>query len=89
MNIRNLCIAIGAATGLIGISGAAIADGKATFEAACAECHDATDFDGETIDDIKEMISQIMNGEIKHKTELKLSDQEAADIAAYFATGGK
>ncbi len=89
MNIKHLGFAAGLAAGLIGWSGAALADGKGTFEGVCAECHDAADFEGEAAADLQEVISQIVNGEVKHKKKLTLSDAEVAEIASFLAAGGK
>ena len=90
MNIKHLTFVNGTAVGLIGFRSAVLADGKATYDAICAECHEADDFEGESADDLKEVISQIVNGEIDHKKDLsKLSDQEVADMAVFYASGGK
>ena len=90
MNIKHLTLVVGTAAGLIGFSSVVLADGKATYDAICSECHEADDFEGESADDLKEIISQIVNGEIDHKKDLsKLSDQEVADMAVFYASGGK
>ncbi len=89
MKTRYLGFAIGIAAGFIGFSGAVLADGKATFDSICSDCHEADDFEGESVDELKETISQIVDGEIDHKKELKLSDQEIADMAAFYSSGGK
>jgi mono/diheme cytochrome c family protein len=89
MKIKHLGFAAGVAAGLIGWSGAALADGKATFEGICAECHEAADFEGEPAADLQETISQIVKGELKHKKKLTLSDAEVAEIASFLAAGGK
>ena len=78
--------------GLLATSVAASADvaaGKARFNAVCAECHDSADFEGENIGALEATLKRISSGEIKHKKSLTLSDREAADIAAYMASGGK
>jgi mono/diheme cytochrome c family protein len=89
MNIKHLGLAAGLAAGLVGWSGAALADGKATFEGICAECHDAADFEGEAVADLQATIGQIVKGELKHKKKLTLSDAEVAEIASFLAAGGK
>lgn len=76
--------------GLAGFSGAASADaaaGKAKFTAACAECHEVADFEGESAAALTETIKAIVAGKQKHKNALKLSDAEIADLAAYMAAG--
>jgi cytochrome c553 len=76
--------------GLAGFSGVASADaaaGKAKFTAACAECHEVADFEGETAAALTETLKAIVAGKQKHKNALKLSDAEVADLAAYMAAG--
>jgi mono/diheme cytochrome c family protein len=65
------------------------AAGKAKFEAECAECHEAGDFEGEDAAALADSLKQISAGQMKHKQALKLSDAEAADLAAFMASGGK
>jgi cytochrome c553 len=89
MRVKHFGILVGTAACIVGFSGTVLADGKATFDAICSECHAADDFEGETVDDIQEMISQIVNGEIEHKKKLELTDQQIADMAAFYASGGK
>jgi cytochrome c553 len=76
--------------GLAGFSGVASADaaaGKAKFTAACAECHEVADFEGESAAALTETLKAIVAGKQKHKNALKLSDAEIADLAAYMAAG--
>ncbi|HSQ70494.1 MAG TPA: c-type cytochrome [Steroidobacteraceae bacterium] len=84
---------VGLATlGLAGWSLSASADaaaGKAKFDATCADCHEAGDFEGEDAAALADSLKQIVGGQLKHKQALKLSDQEIADVAAYMASGGK
>ena len=86
---RIFAVAI-ATLGLAGFSGVASADaaaGKAKFEATCAECHEAGDFAGEDAAALGATLKKIVAGQQKHKTALKLSDAEIADLAAYMAAG--
>ena len=86
---RIFAVAI-ATLGLAGFSGVASADaaaGKAKFEAVCAECHEAGDFAGEDAAALGATLKKIVAGQQKHKTALKLSDAEIADLAAYMAAG--
>jgi mono/diheme cytochrome c family protein len=88
---RSLVVAA-AALGLAGWSLAASADaaaGKAKFASACAECHDASDFQGEDVKGLTDSIRKIAAGQMKHKSPIKLSDQEISDVAAYMSSGGK
>lgn len=63
------------------------AAGKAKFAAACAECHEAADFEGESAAALTESLKKIVAGTQKHKEPLKLTDAEVADLAAYMAAG--
>ena len=86
---RIFAVAI-ATLGLAGFSGVASADaaaGKAKFEAACAECHEAGDFEGEDAAALTATLKKMVAGQQKHKTALKLSDAEIADLAAFMSAG--
>jgi mono/diheme cytochrome c family protein len=91
LKIRILATIVVVAAGLAGYSGSALADaaaGKALFEKDCTECHEAADFKGEDAKEIQASIEQISAGKVKHKKALKLSAEQAADLAAYMVTGG-
>jgi mono/diheme cytochrome c family protein len=86
---RFFAVAI-ATLGFAGFSGVVSADaaaGKAKFEAICAECHEAGDFAGEDAAALTATLKKMVAGQQKHKTALKLSDAEIADVAAYMAAG--
>jgi cytochrome c553 len=86
---RIFAVAI-ATLGLAGFSGVASADaaaGNAKFEATCAECHEAGDFEGEDAAALTATLKKMVAGQQKHKTALKLSDAEIADLAAYMSAG--
>jgi len=86
---RILCVTV-TTLGLAGFSGVASADaaaGKTKFEAQCAECHEVADFEGETAAALTESLKKIVAGETKHKSALKLTDAEIADLAAFMAAG--
>jgi len=92
MKINRLMMVAVATAGLVGYGHAALADaaaGKATFDEICAECHEAADFEGEDAAALADTVKQISAGQVKHKKALKLTDQQAADVAAYMASGGK
>ncbi|HEX5650093.1 MAG TPA: c-type cytochrome [Steroidobacteraceae bacterium] len=86
---RIFAVAI-ATLGLAGFSGVASADaaaGKAKFTADCAECHEVGDFAGEDAAALSATLKKIVAGQQKHKSALKLTDAEIADVAAYMAAG--
>ncbi|NJD31489.1 MAG: hypothetical protein FIB04_06345 [Gammaproteobacteria bacterium] len=92
MKTGRVLVVTAAALGLAGWSLAAGADaaaGKAKFAASCAECHDVSDFQGEDVKGLTEAIRKIATGQLKHKSPIKLTDQEIPDVAAYMSSGGK
>lgn len=66
---------------------AAHANGKAKFEADCAECHEAGDFAGEDANGLADTIKKIVAGQQKHKSKLALTDAEVTAVATFMATG--
>jgi mono/diheme cytochrome c family protein len=92
MKINKLLAISIASAGLAGYGSVATADaaaGKATFESICSECHEVADFEGESAADLTATVKKIVAGQMKHKKALKLTDQQAADVAAFMASGGK
>ena len=90
MNVTRILALSIAAFAIAGYSTAASADaaaGKAKFTAACAECHEVADFAGEDAKALTDSLKKIVAGQQKHKSALKLSDAEIADLAAYMAAG--
>lgn len=67
------------------------AAGKATFDEKCAECHYPDDFEGESVDAIAGFIGEVKSGAAEHKDKVvtEISDEEAANIAAFWASGAK
>ena len=55
--------------------------------AACAECHEAGDFEGEDAAALTATLKKMVAGQQKHKTALKLSDAEIADLAVFMSAG--
>lgn len=88
---RNILVATLAAGTLV-LAGPAFAGdaaaGKAKAE-PCAECHEPADFEGEDAASIEQAIKDVLAGKAKHKEKLdpKVA-ADAADIAAYWASGG-
>jgi mono/diheme cytochrome c family protein len=72
------------------LSGTALADaaaGKAKFEAQCAECHEAGDFEGTSAKELGETLTHMAAGHVKHKKPIKLTTAEIADVAAFLSAG--
>ena len=89
---RNMLVATLAA-GTLMLAGPAFAadaaKGKATHEEACAECHEAVDFEGMSAGEIEQAIKDIVAGKVKHKPKLESEiEAVAADLAAFYASGG-
>lgn len=76
-----------AALGMAGWSLSALADGKATFEKTCAECHEVGDFKGEDVKGLTDSIKKIAAGQMKHKAKITLSDADISAVATYMSTG--
>lgn len=79
------------AAGALAFSGAAMAGDAAAGEKkaeVCLDCHEpAEDFAGQKAADIEGKIKAVVAGKTKHGKKLALSDADAADIAAFFASG--
>lgn len=88
MKIKLLMVVSTAAV-LAGYGGSALADAKKSFDDVCAECHETADFEGENAADLTATIKKISAGQMKHKKAIKLTDEEAAAMAAFMAGGGK
>jgi mono/diheme cytochrome c family protein len=89
---RNILVATLAA-GTLMLAGPALAGdaakGKATHDEACAECHEAGDFEGTSAAELEQAIKDIVAGKIKHKPKLGSEiEAVAADLAAFYASGG-
>ena len=87
LRILALSVATFAIAGFSTTASADAAAGKAKFTAACAECHEAADFEGESAAALTDSMKKIVAGTQKHKEALKLSDAEIASLAAYMAAG--
>jgi cytochrome c553 len=87
MRILALSVATFAIAGFSTVVSADAAAGKAKFTAACAECHEVADFEGQSAAALTDSLKKIVAGTQKHKKALKLTDAEVADLAAYMAAG--
>ena len=88
VRILALSVATLALAGFSTIASADAAAGKAKFAAACAECHEVADFEGESAAALTDSIKKIVAGQQKHKSKLTLSDADIANVAAYMSSGG-
>jgi mono/diheme cytochrome c family protein len=81
-----------ACVALLGVNNALAADiaaGKTVADRQCLECHEAADWEGEDAASLSSLIHDIVAGKVKHKRPLQLSESDIANIAAYWARGGK
>jgi mono/diheme cytochrome c family protein len=78
-----------ATVGIAGYGSSAFADAKKMFDEVCSECHESADFEGEDAKEIEATIKKISAGQMKHKKAIKLTDAEAAAMAAFMVGGGK
>lgn len=71
-------------------SAADAAAGKAKVSQQCAECHRPADWDGETTAALESLLKDVVSGKVPHrKRPIQLTEQEIADVAAYWTSGRK
>ena len=70
-----------------GVAGAAdVAAGKAKVDAICSKCHEKEDWADQDAAAIQAKIKDVVDGKTKHKEKLKLTDEEMANVAAYWSS---
>lgn len=57
--------------------------------AACAECHQPRDWEGEGQASLESLIRDVARGNVKHSRKIELSETEIANIAAYWAASSR
>ena len=84
-----LTAAVAASMMVFGAAQAGDAAAGKTKAESCEDCHAPEDFEGSTVAELTQAIKDVVSGEIEHKKEkVSVSDADAADIAAYWASGG-
>lgn len=80
-----------AATAVLFTAGVHAADATAgrVAAAACAECHEPRDWEGETQAALESLIRDVVQGTVKHSRKIALGDAEIANLAAYWAAASK
>ena len=68
-----------------GVNAADAGKGQAVADAQCADCHEASEWQGESAEALATRIKDVAVGKTKHKSKIKLSDEEMRDVAAYWA----
>jgi mono/diheme cytochrome c family protein len=84
MKLACLCVLAVAVSGPG--SAADLAAGKAIVDKTCSKCHVKEDREGQDAAAVQSKIQEIVAGKAKHKIKLKLTDQQAADVAAYWTS---
>jgi mono/diheme cytochrome c family protein len=82
-------IAIGFGLGAGAAVAADVAAGKAEADHACGACHKAhspVDWKGDSAADIEARIKTVLAGTAKHPKKLQLTDEQIADVAAYWVS---
>jgi cytochrome c553 len=81
-------VALAGAIPLFAASSVSLADaaGKAKWDAACADCHEVSEYAGKPAADMTKTLKGMVGGTIKHKPTLKLTDAEIASLAAFLAS---
>lgn len=81
--LYELIVLASAATPAAPTIGGTLPTGKDLAE-QCADCHGVAE--GEMYDVTVQQVKDIVNGKTPHKSKIKLSDQQIADLVAYFKT---
>ncbi len=82
-------ISVACAVVALALPFAAVADGKAgkaKWDAACADCHEVSEYAGQPVADLTKTLKALVADTIKHKPKLKLTDAEIANLAAFLST---
>lgn len=82
--LASICVLSVAVCGVAAAGDAAA--GKAKVDAVCSKCHEKEDWADQDAAAIQAKIKGVVDGTTKHKEKLKLTEQEQADIAAYWSS---
>ena len=63
-----------------------VAAGKKKYDEVCSSCHDKADSTGKSAALVESRIKEVVNGLVKHKKKLKLTDAEIANLAAFWTS---
>jgi mono/diheme cytochrome c family protein len=88
-SIRAIASVLATSCLLVSAHAADVQAGKAVAQAKCGQCHAAGDWEGEDAPSLDSLMRDIVAGKVKHRTKLELTPTEIANIAAYWASGGK
>ncbi|MEI8299139.1 MAG: c-type cytochrome [Pseudomonadota bacterium] len=82
-------LAIGIALGMLISATALAADavaGKKIYDSSCADCHELKDHAGKPAAELTKSLKSIVARQKKHKKQLRLDDEQIANVAEYLAT---
>ena len=82
-------VVAGAAVGILLAAPVIAADaaaGKKIYDAICADCHELKDHAGKPAADLQKSLKAIVARQKKHKKQLRLDDEQIANVAEYLAT---
>ena len=72
--------------GLFGLANADVTVGEKLSEDVCSDCHFVEEAEMTDLGVTFESIKGIVDGTVKHRKKLKLTDEEIASLIEYFAT---
>jgi mono/diheme cytochrome c family protein len=62
------------------------AAGKKIYDQICADCHELKDHAGKPAMDLQKSLKAIVARQKKHKKQLKLDDEQIANVSEYLST---
>lgn len=91
MRIRSpwMSAVVGSALGLwlaTPVLAADAAAGKALYDKVCADCHELKDHAGKPAAELTKSLKDIVARKKKHKKQLRLDDEQIANVAEYLST---
>lgn len=62
------------------------AAGQKIYDKICADCHELKDHAGKPAMDLQKSLKEIVARQKKHKKQLRLDDEQIANVAEYLST---
>jgi len=88
-NSRLLPLAAGSVLALLLAGPALAADaaaGKQIYDKICSDCHELKDHAGKPVAELTTSLKAIVAKQKKHKKQLRLDDEQIANVAEYLST---
>ncbi len=89
LNLRLAATIFGAVLGILCATPGATADavaGKKLYDSSCADCHELKAHAGKPAAELTKSIKAIVARQQKHKKQLRLDDEQIANVAEYLST---